>query len=444
MRHSLQSSTQSSTKTTAQPAKKTIRKSVATLLSVVTICAILAGSLFAVASANSLRVYRQDTKSQATPEATEPTTGSTGAQDVLPIPETADMLARWEQRLSVSPVNAIRQIYGKQRPPGANNTLPAYYVDINADAGGNGSQESPFNNFTDAVIAVATAAQGLSADIIVAPGTYVENLPVPPNTWVYAMSGYTDTVISGTVALAEGTGLFGFTVHGKSALEGNGKDIVIAGNRFEQENNKASANVNLAGLYNAAILQNAFLAGAQVFGNGSFSDNFLVGGQFGLINIGPPVRFEANVVTGSDINLLFTGSLSSTEPIAVVNNLVIGANVHVEGDISYNVFNNTWLSGSLDLVAEGNAAALVENNIFAYMQTALNVSKGMPQLKNNLFYNNLSDYQDKLNSTVLGINGNELGNPGFVDAINLDFRLRSDSIAIDRGSDATVSSQPRL
>lgn len=82
----------------------------------------------------------------------------------------------------------------------------------------------------------------------------------------------------------------------------------------------------------------------------------------------------------------------------------------------------------MDLVAEGSAAALVKNNIFAYMQTALNVSKGMPQLKNNLFYNNLSDYQDKPNSTVLGINGNELGNPGFVDAINLDFRLRSDSI----------------
>ncbi len=269
--------------------------------------------------------------------------------------------------------------------------------------------------------------------VLVAPGTYVENINFlgKPIT-VTSESGSEVTIIDGgnfgtVVTFNNGEGLSSvlrnFAIKNGSANFGAGVSILgasptIVGNIFENNN-------QLLGGFGAGIGGN--VSSAVVVGNifrNNDCDNQFIAGVIAFVNSSSPL--VANNILEDNICRAININPTEGNTPEILNNTIIGNRVGIRVDRRIDSF-----------------LYLFANNIIVGNEIGLEVDFGTeafnPTWQNNLVFGNDIDYEIIADQT--GINGNISADPLFADEPAGDYRLLFDSPAVDAG-DNTVPNLP--
>ncbi len=365
----------------------------------------------------------------------EPDDGPAHSANV-PIFSDAQMKVTWEARRAA----AERTLHVRPTRAAAGQTI---YVDVNAASGGDGSSEHPFRTIQEGT-ATATDGDGVA----VLPGAYQGPVVIPAGVHLYATGSYTNTTItaSSETSFAVSCGgndviLDDFTVQGVKVLDCSYVDApLIIGNVFEHSGGSTVTwPVTMWNVTNGVVLWNYFGVDQQITGNVAYVYN----AWDSVLNIAfRPVGQETTVIEGNLGRRLVIENLSNTtgEPIVIKNNWFVNAGHSIRHGWTgalrpLKILNNHYLNISylgFDLTGFPSAEVLLENNIFAYADQALEFGSGFtPVLRNNLFYDNTINAMPI--PDPVGTNGNWEADPRLVN-LDGDFHLQASSPAIDRGS----------
>ena len=258
--------------------------------------------------------------------------------------------------------------------------------------------------------------------VVVAPGTYVENLDFGGKDVALTTSGgagATTLDANGAtgVRLGPGGSISGFTVTRASesfgaAIEVHGAGSVISQNVFE-------GNEQRAGGFGAAIGgNNASPIVARNLFRGNTCDSQFLSGVVAFVNGSSP-RIQSNVFVDNPCRAINMTLPVGPTPV-VVNNTIVGNAVGIRVDARVSTSAHTY-----------------RNNIVVDNDIGLDVDFGAaPPWDHNLVFGNAVDYSGVPSQT--GANGNVSANPSFVDALGHDFRLQTGSPAIDAGSNVAI------
>lgn len=258
--------------------------------------------------------------------------------------------------------------------------------------------------------------------VVVAPGTYVENLDFAGKDVALVTSGGAaattlDANGSTGVQIGPAGSIAGFTITGASeyfgaAIEVHGAGSVISRNVFED-------NAQRAGGYGAAIGGNnaSPIVERNLFRRNSCDSQFL-SGVVAFVNSSSP-RIQSNVFVDNPCRAINMTLPVGPTPV-VVNNTLVGnaVGIRVDGRVS-------------------TSAHTYRNNIVVDNDVGLQVDFGpAPPWDHNLVFGNTVDFSGVPSQT--GTNGNLSSTPSFVDAAGHDFRLQTGSAAIDAGSNVAI------
>ena len=261
--------------------------------------------------------------------------------------------------------------------------------------------------------------------VLVAPGTYVENIDfLGKAITVASEAGPEETIIDGnqsgsavTFVLGEGltSVLSGFTVQNGNATFGAGVTLLgssptIIGNIFDSNNQGGGGfGAGIGGNNSSPTIEQ------NVFRNNTCDDQW-TSGVVSFVNGSSPLIvnniFESNPCR----------AINMTIPVGyqpkIINNTMVMNRVGVRVDRRVNTSFQTYL-----------------NNIIAGNDIGLEVDFGSedynPTWGSNLVFGNGIDYDVIADQT--GISGNISADPLFLDAANSDFHLLPDSPALDAG-----------
>jgi hypothetical protein len=255
--------------------------------------------------------------------------------------------------------------------------------------------------------------------ILVAPGTYAENLDfLGKDVGVVSTEGPAVTVLAvpgGTGVVIGPDGRFqGFTVTGAS--ETFGAAMSVTGTRTIIRNNIFDGNEQFAGGFGAAIGGNGSspIVDANIFRNNICDEQFL-SGVVAFVNSSSP-RISNNIF---EHNLCRAINLTLPEGTApqVVNNTIVDNPVGIRVDARVDTEDQIY-----------------RNNILVRNEVGLHVEFGSelnnPTWEHNLVFGNESDYSGIENQT--GMSGNISETPRF--RAEGDYHLRLMSPAIDSGT----------
>lgn len=271
--------------------------------------------------------------------------------------------------------------------------------------------------------------------VLVAPGTYIENINFLGKAITVSSEGGPEvTIIDGfnagsVVVFNSGEGqtsvLSGFTLQNGSASFGAGITISISsptiiGNIFD-------SNFQGAGGFGAGIGGNGSSATIErnIFRDNSCDNQFL-SGVVSFVNTSSP-RIINNVFENNPCRAINMTLPTGNQPV-VINNTIFGNRVGVRVDRRISAILQTY-----------------ENNIIVQNEIGLEIDFGSevnnPTWQNNLVFGNGIDYDVIADQT--GVNGNISDDPLFGDPSNGDYRLQFDSPSIDAG-DNTAPNLPVL
>jgi serine protease len=258
--------------------------------------------------------------------------------------------------------------------------------------------------------------------VLVAPGTYVENLDFGGKDVALTASGGADaTTLDANgatgVLLGPGGSISGFTITGASeyfgaAIEVHGAASLISQNVFE-------GNEQRAGGYGAAIGGNnaSPIVERNLF-RGNTCDSQFLSGVVAFVNGSSP-RIQSNVFVDNPCRAVNMTLPAGAAPV-VVNNTIVGNAVGIRVDARVSTTAHTY-----------------RNNVVVDNDIGLEVDFGAaPPWDHNLVFGNVVDYSGAPSQT--GSNGNVSANPSFVDAAGHVFRLQAGSPAIDAGSNVEI------
>ena len=308
-------------------------------------------------------------------------------------------------------------------------------------------------------IAAALAASGPGDSVVVAPGTYVENLTVPSGVTLTSSNGPSVTTIdggrAGIVAVIES----GATVHGFT-LRNGGTPYGDVGGAMVMGTLDGNVLTDNGGCYRAgAVWVRGGTVSNNVFrGNRTWcspvplvnGDGTIVGNTFDedsgvvfILRSSPTI--ERNVFRGSAYPISMLGGAQPT----IANNLFVTAAGAVMdwlvplGDAGPTIVNNTivGLGGSGPLVtAKGyDASTTFSNNVVvseangSLMSCETGYDNEAPRIEANNFWRPDGGGLSGLCSSVVGTAGNLGVDPLFVSPARQDYHLRADSPLIDAG-----------
>ena len=278
-------------------------------------------------------------------------------------------------------------------------------------------------------IQAGIAAANDGDTVLVAPGTYVENIDfLNKSISVESSAGPAETVIDGNnngsaVSINNGAGRFsipqllqGFTIRNGNGDFGGGVAVSLAsptirGNIFDSNHQPVGYFGGGIGGDNASPLveQNTF--------QNNTCDNQWDSAVVSFINTSSPSIIN-NIFVNNPCRAIHFTSPSGTSP-KVANNTIVG--------------NRTGIS---DYNPSLSALPLYQNNIIVGNDIGFEVQFGTlpsePIWENNLVYGNSTDYSGVPDQT--GTNGNISADPLFLDSANNDFHLCQASPAIDAGN----------
>jgi hypothetical protein len=327
--------------------------------------------------------------------------------------------------------------------------------------------------------------------VLVAPGTYVENINFHgKNVTVKSSGGRDVTTIDGNnlgsvVTFSSGETnsaiLDGFTLtHGFDTINHDGGGISISNSSPTIQRNIITANGGTAGLgiysyQSSPIIQfNNIHHNAQSFGSGGGGGGIsLLGGSAQIINNtiannsitgggtggGITINNGGHLISGNWItaNYAVNGggaiALINDSTALIVNNLITnntagagGAGIGIDDGMSIStpngnrgayVFNNTLVNNGLYIVGFFSQM-LIENNIF-YGGTKTPIycsgvfSSRLPFISNNDFFS--TNANGGICANIAGTNGNISTDPLFVNPAG-DWQLTASSPAIDSGNNS--------
>ena len=268
--------------------------------------------------------------------------------------------------------------------------------------------------------------------ILVAPGTYLENIDFSTKAiTVQSAGGASVTIIDGqnlstVVTFGDATGgkptLRGFTIQHGAATSGAGLFLLGA---------------------SPAILDNIFLSNAQA--NGGF------GAAIGVNNGSPDIErnlFMGNTCDGQALSGVV--SFVNTASPFVANNIFWNnpcraIDITIPQDNSPVIINNTIVGNPVGIHVDARIPTVLqsyENNLIAGNTVGLEVvflnPGNEPTWKNNLVFGNGTDYSGI--SSLTGSAGNISVDPQFVNQSSGNFHLQATSPAVEAGT----NSAPRL
>jgi len=335
-------------------------------------------------------------------------------------------------------------------------------------------------------ISAAIGAAVNGDTVLVAPGTYTENINFNGKAiTVRSEQGPNLTVIDGngagsvvTIANGEGasTRLIGFTIRNGAASDGGGIVIRDASPVISENilvSNRADRGSALAVLGGSPLFQRNVVTGhrlpnmgtiyvvgpasAQMLGNvvaGNFSSGFF------LNSAGTPT-LSGNVVSGNEAQQGGGFRLLNVSDALIVQNLIFGNSASEGGGIHWlvpsgaqgpRVLNNTIaendLATSSGIYASGfDAQATVVNNIIVAKpaQTAIycdGAFDSSPAIQYNNIYAPSGPAYGGSCTNVTNTAGNISADPLFADPAQADFRLRANSPSIDAGTNTAVGLPP--
>lgn len=319
------------------------------------------------------------------------------------------------------------------------------WVDASAQPGGDGSQTAPVQTI-NAAVALANNDTTIT-DIAVQPGNYNETpIQVPANVALYAAVGYTNTFISGDIALTNGSVIADFSIDVLNSVQATGENIIVYSNDFfDSSVAPTPQTISLSLLGESYIQFNAFrVASLGITGN--------PGVYFNFINAQTAIDYPAGT-TGES---WFEGNLvvkkvaiaihndESSDALVIANNWVVDSDIEITPSNAINnrpirILNNDLLGESPLRLVGGYLPGLVSiwNNILAYQTNALVLSSSSNlDIRNNLFWNNQTDASDPLNP--VGTNGNFRSDPQFVNPNTGNFHINIQSPALDKGIDSAL------
>ncbi len=266
--------------------------------------------------------------------------------------------------------------------------------------------------------------------VLVAPGTYVENLNFFGKAiTVESEAGPEVTIIDGnqsgtTVLMGPGGALLGFTITGGFATFGAG--MAVSGSGSLIKDNIFDGNNESSGGFGAAIGGNGASPTIEqnVFRNNSCDNQFLAG-VVSFVNTSSPRIF----------NNLFVDN-----PCRAINmTLPVGSQPEV--------FNNTMVRNRTGVRVDrriNTSAQIYRNNLIVANEIGLEVEFGTeaenPTWENNLVFNNGTDYGGIQNQT--GISSNVSADPLLTDLEFGNFHLLPGSPAIDAGTNTHPNLPP--
>lgn len=262
--------------------------------------------------------------------------------------------------------------------------------------------------------------------ILVAPGTYLENLDFSgKDITLRSSEGPEVTIIdaqeSQGVSIGPAGKLIGFKIRNAvdtfgAAISVSGSGTVISGNIFE-------GNLQARGGFGAAIGGNGAspLIERNLFRSNS-SDNQHLSGVISFVNNSSP-RIINNIFVSNDSRAINIAVPSSAAP-QVINNTIVGNSTGIRID-----------------VRAGASRHVYRNNIILDNTVGVEVALGAPEFvwEHNLVFGNLSNYEGMADPT--GTAGNLSANPQFQSVDSHNFALTIGSPAIDA---ATSESAPNV
>jgi len=336
----------------------------------------------------------------------------------------------------------------RQAAPAVETQTRVLWVDINAAAGGDGAEATPFNTIQSAIDAAVAGEL-----IVVRPGIYA----------------------SAPVVMKDGVDVIG-AVEGdptQVTIQSNGDAGVLCANSSLLQDIKVVATVaaneavircsNKNPLFNRILVDQperiaiqliaatgAVIANSQFNTVGLFLEgNTVVGGNLilGGLNFNPTgplsdaqVLAEANLIVGfiqvTDLKPGATGSALINNWVIGSSNLLAGPGINLAGGQTGSqllLANNTVLGHQTGIVLGGGSSLRLLNNIIGYNNTGITnvtASSNLPITK-NIFWSNGVNVQNLTNP--IGRNGNLQTDPRFVDLAQGNFHLAANSPAIDTG-----------
>lgn len=256
--------------------------------------------------------------------------------------------------------------------------------------------------------------------VVVAPGTYRENLDFKEkNVNLTSSAGAASTIIDASqrvgVAIGPAGSITGFTIRNARGTFGAGMTVQGSGSRIAA--NIFEDNTQTGGGYGAAIAINAAspIIEGNVFRRNTGDTQFL-SGVISLVNSSSP--YIANNIFHDNPSRAINSTVPTTANPVIINNTMVRNSVGIRVDRRITTRNQVYRNN------------LIHGNVVGF-EVDFGVEASNPTWEHNLVSGNGTDYKSVASQT--GTKGNIAGDPLFVDAANHDFRLRRGSPAIDAG-----------
>lgn len=326
------------------------------------------------------------------------------------------------------------------------------WVDVNAAAGGNGSEAAPFVAIQEAI---ASAVAGDT--VVVKPGLYTSGALTMKEgvdvvgategdpTQVVIRSSSARAITCANESLLQDVTVESTLSGGEALITCSNAAPYFVGLNIDQPGRQALAVLNASGalvLYSSIVASTAEFSGDFALSGNLFVADLAVG--HGANSTQPPFLIDANILVGQ---VRTTKLSASVDESFVTNNWIFGRegstlfpSIFVQlADVDSRllVAHNTF-AGPLGGVGMGERARVrILNNIFAYTGSAIfnNFVSHRSEIANNLFWGNQRNGDGIANP--VGSSGNIEADPRFVDIDQFDLHLVASSPAVDRGQTLT-------